>query len=57
MHHCGSFKHNFGFYFTFWDKLMGTEHPEYVATFNRVTGTAEKAAANVPTETESPQAA
>jgi Delta7-sterol 5-desaturase len=37
LHHAGSFNHNFGFYFTFWDKLMGTEHPEYVATFNRVT--------------------
>jgi Delta7-sterol 5-desaturase len=37
LHHAGSFNHNFGFYFTFWDKLMGTEHPDYVATFDRVT--------------------
>jgi Delta7-sterol 5-desaturase len=37
LHHAGSFNHNFGFYFTYWDKLMGTEHPHYVATFNRVT--------------------
>ncbi len=57
MHHGGSFKHNFGFYFTFWDKLMGTEHPNYVATFNRVTGTKEGAAAGVPAKTENPQAA
>ena len=39
LHHAGSFNHNFGFYFTFWDKVMGTEHPDYVATFNRVTAT------------------
>jgi Delta7-sterol 5-desaturase len=38
LHHAGSFNHNFGFYFTFWDKMMGTEHPDYVATFDRVTG-------------------
>lgn len=37
MHHGTSFKHNYGFYFTWWDKLMGTEHPDYVATFDRVT--------------------
>ncbi len=38
MHHGTSYDHNFGFYFTWWDKLMGTEHPDYVATFDRVTG-------------------
>lgn len=38
MHHGTSYTHNFGFYFTWWDKLMGTEHPDYVATFDRVTG-------------------
>lgn len=37
MHHCGRFDRNFGFYFTFWDKLMGTEHPDYVQRFNEVT--------------------
>lgn len=41
LHHAGSFNHNFGFYFTWWDKLMGTEHPDYVAVYDRVTaGTA-----------------
>jgi Delta7-sterol 5-desaturase len=40
LHHAGSFNHNFGFYFTWWDKMMGTEHPDYVATFDRVTGRA-----------------
>ena len=39
LHHAGSFNHNFGFYFTFWDKVMGTEHPDYVAVYDRVTGT------------------
>jgi sterol desaturase/sphingolipid hydroxylase (fatty acid hydroxylase superfamily) len=37
LHHAGSFNHNFGFYFTWWDRLMGTEHPDYVARFNEVT--------------------
>jgi lathosterol oxidase len=40
LHHAGSFNHNFGFYFTFWDKLMGTEHPDYVAVYDRVTAQA-----------------
>lgn len=38
LHHCGSFSHNYGFYFTFWDKLMGTEHPRYAERFDEVTG-------------------
>lgn len=37
LHHAGSFNHNYGFYFTWWDKVMGTEHPDYVATYDRVT--------------------
>ena len=41
MHHGTSYNHNFGFYFTWWDKLMGTEHPDYVKTFDRVTGRGE----------------
>lgn len=45
MHHGGGFTHNYGAWFTFWDKLMGTEHPAYVDTFNRVTA---PAGANVP---------
>ena len=28
LHH-SSFRYNYGFYFTWWDKWMGTEHPEY----------------------------
>ena len=45
LHHAGSFNHNFGFYFTYWDKLMGTEHPDYVATYDRVTGRTAPASA------------
>ncbi|OYY67702.1 sterol desaturase family protein [Sphingomonas sp. 28-63-12] len=37
LHHSGSFGHNYGFWFTFWDRMMGTEHPLYRETFARVT--------------------
>ncbi len=37
LHHNGSFSHNFGLYFTVWDRLMGTEHPRYRAIFREVT--------------------
>lgn len=33
LHHSSGY--NFGFYFTFWDKLMGTEHPRYAEEFNK----------------------
>lgn len=36
LHHNGSFSHNYGLYFTWWDRLMGTEHPEYRQTFNAI---------------------
>ncbi len=42
MHHSGSFRHNYGFYFTFWDRLMGTEHPHYAQTFREVTAVPAK---------------
>jgi Delta7-sterol 5-desaturase len=38
MHHSGGFATNYGFYFSWWDKMMGTEHPDYQATFARVVG-------------------
>jgi len=38
IHHGTSYNHNYGLYFTWWDKLMGTEHPDYIKTFDRVTG-------------------
>jgi sterol desaturase/sphingolipid hydroxylase (fatty acid hydroxylase superfamily) len=34
MHHANG-NYNFGLYFSWWDRLMGTEHPDYLA---RVTG-------------------
>jgi Delta7-sterol 5-desaturase len=37
LHHNGSFNHNFGLYFTWWDRVMGTEHPQYRAIFREVT--------------------
>ena len=37
LHHNGSFNHNFGLYFTVWDRLMGTEHPRYRDIFREVT--------------------
>lgn len=36
LHH-QSGRYNFGLYFTCWDRLMGTEHPEYVQRFETVT--------------------
>ena len=30
---------NYAFYFTFWDRVMGTEHPEYIERFNRAAAT------------------
>lgn len=32
LHHSEG-RHNFGLYFTWWDRLMGTEHPDYHARF------------------------
>ncbi len=37
LHHSGGFRTNYGFYFTWWDRMMGTEHPRYAETFARVT--------------------
>jgi Delta7-sterol 5-desaturase len=51
MHHGTSYNHNFGFYFTWWDKLMGTEHPDYVETFDRVTGRTGRAGSLAPSTT------
>ncbi len=43
MHHSGGFNRNYGFYFTFWDRVMGTEHPDYAQKFREVTATPAKA--------------
>ncbi|MEL6707472.1 MAG: sterol desaturase family protein [Pseudomonadota bacterium] len=33
LHHSSG--HNYGFYFTFWDRMMGTEHPRYKEEFRK----------------------
>ena len=35
LHHSEG-RHNFGLYFTWWDRMMGTEHPDYHARFEAV---------------------
>lgn len=50
LHHANA-GYNFGLYFTWWDRWMGTEHPDYQAAYARAVG--GKAAAKVfadPTE-------
>jgi sterol desaturase/sphingolipid hydroxylase (fatty acid hydroxylase superfamily) len=54
LHHNGSFNHNYGLYFTWWDKWMGTEHPRYAERFAKVTegdapASARPAAASITT--------
>ena len=36
LHHGGGFNHNYGLYFTWWDKWAGTEHPQYREKFASV---------------------
>ena len=36
LHHSGGFNSNYGLYFTWWDRLMGTEHPRYAERFAEV---------------------
>lgn len=36
LHHHGGFNKNYGLYFTWWDKWMGTEHKDYHAKFAEV---------------------
>jgi sterol desaturase/sphingolipid hydroxylase (fatty acid hydroxylase superfamily) len=40
LHH-EKFRANFGLYFNVWDRLMGTNHPEYEGRFERATGEME----------------
>lgn len=39
---------NFGLYFTFWDRVMGTEHPDYHARFAAAVCHAKPAVADTP---------
>ena len=36
LHHSGGFNRNYGLYFTWWDRMMGTEHPHYAERFHAV---------------------
>ena len=47
LHHATG-RYNFGLYFTWWDRWMGTEHPEYAARFAAAVATGEPAKANAP---------
>ena len=38
LHHSGGYRYNYGLYFTWWDRMMGTEHPRYRQVFREVTG-------------------
>lgn len=42
LHHNGGFNTNYGLYFTWWDKWMGTEHPRYREKFLEVTGRTQR---------------
>lgn len=37
LHHSGNFACNFGLYFTWWDRICGTEHPRYREIFREIT--------------------
>jgi Delta7-sterol 5-desaturase len=36
LHHNGGFNKNYGLYFTWWDRVMGTEHRDYHARFAKI---------------------
>ncbi len=48
LHHTEG-RYNFGLYFTWWDRMMGTEHPRYHEKFEEVVG---RRAAPAPVEAE-----
>lgn len=37
LHHSGGFGSNYGLYFTWWDRICGTEHPRYREIFREIT--------------------
>ena len=37
LHHCGNYTSNYGLYFTWWDRVMGTEHKRYHEIYREVT--------------------
>ncbi|TWR31065.1 sterol desaturase family protein [Mucilaginibacter pallidiroseus] len=49
LHH-SKFKGNYGLYFRVWDRLMKTEHPDYVKEYDRIQANRFKAPVNVSQE-------
>ena len=47
LHHEGG-RHNYGLYFRWWDKLMGTEHPRYRARFEEIVNPRGTARPEIP---------
>jgi sterol desaturase/sphingolipid hydroxylase (fatty acid hydroxylase superfamily) len=47
MHH-EHFRGNYGLYFNYWDRLMGTNHARYEARFREVTSRVKEPAPAVP---------
>jgi sterol desaturase/sphingolipid hydroxylase (fatty acid hydroxylase superfamily) len=47
LHHGGGFSHNYGLWFTWWDRWMGTEHPAYRARYRALTAGASTPNASV----------
>lgn len=47
LHH-KHFDHNYGLYFTWWDRWFGTEHPKYRETFGEVTSREKEAEKPIP---------
>lgn len=44
LHHSGGFGSNYGLYFTWWDRMMGTEHPRYHEIYREITARPLKSA-------------
>jgi lathosterol oxidase len=44
LHHSGGFGSNYGLYFTWWDRMCGTEHPRYREIYREITSRPMKSA-------------
>jgi sterol desaturase/sphingolipid hydroxylase (fatty acid hydroxylase superfamily) len=53
MHH-EKFRGNYGLYFNIWDRLMGTNHPEYESRFVEVTSRPKESVSNAPATNAQP---
>ena len=49
LHHSGNFGSNYGLYFTWWDRICGTEHPRYREIFREITSRRREGEAEVVT--------